>query len=111
MFAEASALEAWPGREGYTILLIVAIAVVTMAVWAVWLTWMRPYVRFLGERRGGRLAQWLPFSDLWRAWRTGRRIGQQLWFVTWFIILFVLDLLLLTAALVLWFKGAPLNRP
>ena len=111
MFDETSSLEALPGRERFTILLIVAIALVTMALWAVWLTWLRPYVRFLGERRGGWLSRWLPFSDYWRAWRTGKRIGQQAWFIPWLAILFFLDLLLLGAALFLWFKGTGPNHP
>jgi hypothetical protein len=105
MFAETPILEELPGREGLTILLIVAVAVVTIALWSVWLSWMRPYVQFLGERRSGKLARWLPFWDYWRARRTGKRLGHQPWFVTWFIIMLVLDVVLLSTTLLLWFKG------
>jgi hypothetical protein len=105
MFATIAILGEMPQREGFTILLIVAVAVVSMALWAVWLSWMRPYVTFLGERRSGRWSRWLPFADYWQARRTGKRLGHQHWFVTWFIILLVLDLLLLSLTLLLWFKG------
>ena len=110
MFSENIILQELPQREGYTILLIVAVALVSMALWAVWLSWMRPYVTFLGERRSGRWSRWLPFADYWQARRTGQRLGHQPWFVTWFLILLVVDVLLLSTTIFYWYKGHTLHH-